>query len=271
MIYSLKGAPGDSPLIADSPHSGRDYPVDFNHACARRDLRRAEDGLVDELYAFLPGMGVPLLSARFPRSYIDPNRPDDVSARMAFEPDAVYTPSWEGMVRGKCVPYMGTEIYDRALTVREVFGRVARCWKPYHDRLESLIEETRARHGVAVHLDLHSMPSLLGPRRYRNNHDVIISTREGASAAPGLAARLARLFRARGYKTSVDHAWFKGREILARAGDPARGRHSIQIELNRALYLNEDRVEPKAGFGKLQRDLKGVVAEFKGFCASLSR
>lgn len=256
-------------VVADSPHSGRDYPADFGYACPLDELRKAEDARLDELYSFLPQIGVAFLQASFPRAYIDPNRQDSVSARYAAAPGGVYTPSDAGLVRAHCTPRSAEKIYDRVLSLKEVFARVAGYWQPYHDRLEQLVDDAKARHGRAVHLDLHSMPSVFDRAGTQvNAYDVILGTRDGTSAPPALAAHLCRLFAAKGYRTGIDVNSFKGREIVRRTGNPADNRHAIQVEINRRLYLNEETLELSGGFGAVQKDLKEILTDFTVFCGS---
>lgn len=256
-------------LIADSPHSGRDYPDDFGYACPRHELEKAEDRFLDRLYDFLPALGVPLLQAEFPRSYVDPNRRDSVTEKFLKEGDQDYTPAEAGLVRARCTPRSAHDVYDRPLKLSEVFNRVASRHKPYHDALAALVDETRAREGMAVHLNCHSMPSLLQKGKKENPFDVVIGTRGGTACDPALAQKLKELFEAKGYTVGIDIRGFSGAEIIRRTGNPADNRHSIQLELNRALYMDEETLEFTTKAAKLKEDLKDIVRDFAAHCDAL--
>lgn len=253
-------------VFADSPHSGRDYPDDFNHAAPRHELEKAEDRFLDRLYDFLPALGVPLLQAEFPRSYVDPNRRDSVTEKFLTEGEQEYEGTTSGLVRSRCTPRSAHEVYDRPLKLSEVFNRVATKYKPYHDELARLADDTHAREGMAVHLNCHSMPSLLQQGKKKNPFDVIIGTRGGEACDVAVAEKLKELFEAKGYAAGIDVPGFSGAEIIRRTGDPAKGRHSIQLELNRALYMDEETLEFTAGAAKLKEDLKDILRDFALFC-----
>jgi N-formylglutamate deformylase len=253
-------------LFADSPHSGRDYPGDFAHAAPRHELEKAEDRFLDHLYDFLPAAGVPLLQAEFPRSYVDPNRRDTVTEKFLKEGEQDYQGTMSGLVRTRCTPRSAHEVYDKPLKLSEVFNRVAAKHKPYHDELSRLADETHAREGMAVHLNCHSMPSLLQRGKKKNPFDIIIGTRGGTACDADFAVKLKELFEAKGYAVGIDVPGFSGAEIIRRTGDPATGRHSIQLELNRALYMDEETLAFNAGAAKLKEDLKDIVRDFALFC-----
>jgi N-formylglutamate deformylase len=264
--------PGVRPscVVADSPHSGCEYPDDFGFACDFSELRKAEDAGLDALYDFLPALGVSFLQAQFPRSYIDPNRRDTVSERYAREGEGEFHPSEGEMLRDKCTPRSPQKIYDRPLPLKEVFNRLAGYYQPYHDRLAEMLDAAKERHGRVVHLNCHSMPSTTHRGKRQNKYDFILGTREGESCAPEIVAELKRLLEAKGYKVGVDVPGFRGAEIIRRTGKPAEGRHAIQIEVNRRLYMNEETVTPLPAMAQLRDDLKDVMASFVTFCDALS-
>lgn len=253
-------------VVADSPHSGCEYPDDFGFACDFSELRKAEDAGVDALYDFFPGLGVPFLQAQFPRAYIDPNRRDAVTEKFLKEGDGSFRPSRDALLRKKCTPRSDQDVYDRKLSLSEVFNRVAGYYQPYHDRLAELLDETHAREGRVVHLNLHSMPSVTRRGRAPNKYDVILGTRDGETAAPELVAELKRLLEDKGYKVGVNVPGYRGAEIVRRTGHPDENRHAIQIEINRSLYMDEETVTPLPGMAKLRDDLKDVMTEFVAFC-----
>jgi N-formylglutamate deformylase len=249
-------------VVADSPHSGKDYPTDFDYACGLHELRQAEDMAVDQLYNFLPAIGVPLLQAQFPRSYIDANRAELPVQNLQGD----YEGGASSLVRGVISPRHATKIYDRKLSLSEVFNRVADYHRPYHDKLAVIIDDAHARHGKAVHLNLHSMPSTIHRGRGVNPFDIAIGTRDGETCAPHIAEKLRALFAAKGYDVVIDTQGYRGAEIVRRHGDPLNDRHSVQVEVNRALYMDEKSLQLKPEFAKLQADLQDIMGEFVNWC-----
>jgi N-formylglutamate amidohydrolase len=256
-------------LVADSPHSGCDYPPDFGYSCDFAELRKAEDTGVDALYDFFPALGVPFLQAQFPRAYVDPNRRDTVTEKFTQEGDGDYHPSRDGLLRDKCTPRSAQKVYARKLTLSEVFNRVAGYYRPYHDRLKEMLDAAHERHGKVVHLNCHSMPSRLWQGKAQNPHDIVLGTRDGATCAPEVVEELRRLFAEKGYAVAIDAPGFRGAEIIRRTGDPAQGRHSIQVEINRRLYMDEDTLAPLPGRAKLKEDLREIMSAFADWCAAL--
>jgi N-formylglutamate deformylase len=255
-----------APLVYDSPHSGRFYPPDFDTKASREDLRRAEDAYVDELLDGAPALGVAVLDATYPRCYIDVNRAEsDIDPGLLSEPWPTELAPTEksarglGLIRRYVVP--GVEINARLLSVSEVRERIDRVYRPYHSALDALIEGTRAVHGRAVHIDWHSMKSVgnaMTPDGAVARPDFVVSDLEGRSAAKEATARVVGTLRDLGYRVAVNDP-YKGGEIIRRIGEPALGVHSIQVEINRALYLDERRIDKTGGFATLARDLDALT------------
>ncbi|WPB56920.1 N-formylglutamate amidohydrolase [Xylophilus sp. GOD-11R] len=277
MVASVAGS---TPLVLDSPHSGTFYPADFRSCCDMAILRTAEDTHVEKLYAFAPGMGVAWVEALFPRSYLDANRDTlelDTGLLDAPWPDPVATdPKVLSKVRlGKGLIWKFTDdgrpIYDRALSVDEVRGRIERCWKPYYAAVGAAIEAAHRRHGFSVHINCHSMPAIAGSHATDfpglAHADFVIGDRDGTTADPRLSLRICEFLRGRGYSVDYNHP-YKGVELVRRFGRPAEGRHSIQVEINRKLYMDEASFAVlQPGFDALQADLRGLVeslVEFDG-------
>lgn len=261
------------PLVCDSPHSGRRYPADFGAAIPHQRLRSGEDTHIDRLWEATPAVGGTLVVAEFPRAYIDANRADDdLDAAMLDEPwPGPVAPSAKSLDLGIGLIWRqvaaGEPIYDRRLTVAEVQGRLQRCWQPYQAALRSACDAAHARFGRCWHLNLHSMPSnayerlgLVAPHPLA---DVVLGDLHGRSCEPGFTARVRELFEAEGLRVAVNDP-YAGQELVRRMGVPTQGRHSLQIELNRALYMDEISREPNAGFVPLQaalgRVLQGLAA-----------
>ena len=267
----VRTVPGTTALVLDSPHSGIHYPADFAHACDPLLLRRAEDTHVEKLYDFAPALGVGWIEALFPRSYLDANRNTteiDVSLFDETWPGEVATdPAVLSKVRlGKGLVWRltdeGLPLYDRRLSVAEVQARIASCWRPYHAAVAAAIDAAHARHGYSVHLNCHSMPAVSGSHATEIpglvHADFVIGDRDGTSAGAALSHLLCESLRAAGYSVEYNHP-YKGVELVRRYGRPAEGRHSIQVEINRRLYMNEQTLELHAGADALRQDLRRLV------------
>jgi N-formylglutamate amidohydrolase len=261
------------PLVFDSPHSGRRYPDDFAYACAWERLRRAEDTDVDDLYAFAPSLGATLVAAEFPRSYLDPNRrAEDVDTSLIEGkwPHAVdhspKTASGIGLIWR--VLDDNSPIYARKLSVAEVERRIALCHAPYWTAVSGAVESAYARHGRVVHINCHSMPEVAGAISWvkpgTRFADVVLGDRDGTTCSPEFTRLLADAFTSEGLSVAVNDP-YKGVELVKRFGRPAENRHSIQIELNRKLYMNEATRERNKNYEKLQTLLERVMRQVAAF------
>ena len=257
-----------SSLIFASPHSGRDYTQDFLSQVVldRRMMRSSEDAFVDRLFEVAPGLGAPLLVARAPRAYIDLNRSAD-----ELDPGVI-----EGIARAPHNPRIssglgviprvvagGRAIYRGKLPLAEVEGRLRRFWHPYHQALAGLIEETRAEYGETVLIDCHSMPHEAIEAHTRPGQprpEVVLGDRYGATAGREVMDRIEAAFAGAGLRVGRN-APFAGAYVAQAYGRPSRGVHVVQVEIDRALYMDEVRVEPLAGFEAFGRLIAGVVAE----------
>lgn len=255
------------PLVFDSPHSGRDYPADFRHRIDRQVLRQAEDAHVEALYAGVVEQGAPLLHALFPRSYIDPNRAlEDLDTSLLDGPWPQATTPGDKTKRGVGLIWRSLrglgEIYDRKLSVEEVAGRIATCWQPYHDALKALLDAAHARFGQVWHLNCHSMPARgddTTPDGPELRADFVLGDRDGSSCDPAFTRFVAAQLTDLGYEVRLNDP-YKGVELVRRYADPAAGRHSLQIEINRRLYMDEVSLERSTGFDALRADLKRLTA-----------
>lgn len=263
--------PGSAPLVLDSPHSGTHYPDDFGHACDRALLRQAEDTHVDRLYSFAPQWGVHWVEALFPRSYLDANRDlseiDETLLDAQWPGDRPATEAQRSKLRlGKGLIWRSTDeglpIYARQLSVTEVQRRIARCWQPYHRAVAQAIDAAHAQHGYSLHINCHSMPAVAA--RFATDFpglvhaDFVVGNRDHSTSSPALAEHLCGWLRQRGYSVWLNHP-YKGVELVRRYGRPVEHRHSIQLEINRKLYMDERTLDIHAGFDDLQRDLQALV------------
>jgi N-formylglutamate amidohydrolase len=254
------------PLVFDSPHSGSLYPPDFAFRCEFAALRRAEDAYVDEFYESAPAAGATLIAALFPRSYLDPNRAvDDLDSALIegswpvpLRP-SVRTRAGLGLVRRLARP--GLAIYDKKLAIAEVLSRIERCHRPYHRILDETSERLYRKFGVVWHINCHSMPA---PSGRLEDADFILGDRDGTTCAPELTRFVAGVLRRRGYRVYLNEI-YKGVEIVRRQGRPAQGRHSLQIEVARRLYMDERSLEKTAGFARLKAGIGDLVKSLQEF------
>jgi N-formylglutamate amidohydrolase len=242
------------PFVFASPHSGRLYPASFIERSRLNpiSLRRSEDAFVDELFGAVVAFGAPLVLARFPRAYLDANRaPGELDAAMfdgalPFAVDRSSPRVHAGLGIIPRVVREGVEIYREKLTPHEAEDRIQLFYRPYHARLERLVAETRVRFGVAILVDCHSMPSAAAAP------DVVLGDRLGLAAAPQVTYAAECAFAAQGFRVARN-APYAGGHTTQLYGRPAAGAHALQIEINRALYLDEERVEPGPRFDDMRR------------------
>ena len=263
--------PGTSALVLDSPHSGTQYPADFLFSCDALALRRAEDTHVEKLYDFASAMGVHWVEANFPRSYLDANRNTteiDETLLDAPWPGAIETNAQAlGKVRlGKGLIWRTTDdglpIYNRKLTVAEVQARVANCWQPYHAGVSNAINTAHTQHGYSIHINCHSMPAIASSNATdfpgEVHADFVVGDRDGTTANPALSKMVCSLLRSLGYSVAYNHP-YKGVELVRRYSNPVMQRHSIQLEINRKLYMNEETLEMTPGFAPLKVHLQSLI------------
>ena len=256
------------PLVLDSPHSGHDFPADFDAIVGEAELRESEDCYVDELYAAAHELGAPLLAASFPRTYIDPNRhAGDVDLELidgAWPWD--YQPSGKARI-GKSLVWRtledGRPIYAHKLPPEVVRGRIQRFHTPYHRSLKSLLDKTHQKFGRVYHINCHSMRAVAGKQSDEGEGavraDFVLGDRDGTTCAPEFTALVAAKLRSMGYAVAVNDP-YKGVELVRKHGRPAEKRNSLQIEIKRTLYMNEETLAPNAGYAKLEIDLARMLA-----------
>ena len=261
-----------SPLVFSSPHSGSAYPQRFLDA-SRLDpltLRRSEDAFVDELFLPCVAVGAPLLRALFPRAYLDLNREPYELDPQIFQgrlPEFANTRSLRVAVGLGTIPRVvgdAQPIYRRPIPVAEGLRRIETLYQPYHAQLKALVERARGWFGVAVLLDCHSMPSNAADV---SGFDIVLGDRYGASAAPGVVDILEASLKSAGYVVRRNKP-FAGGFITEHFGVPADGVHAVQIEIARALYLDERKIVRTERWSALQEDLlaaaRALALEFGG-------
>jgi len=264
---------GDAvPLVFDSPHSGESYPADFDHAPPRAEVRRAEDTHVARLYACVPRHGATLVEALFPRAYIDPNRGlADIDLGLVDGvwpgPVAVSRKTTQGIGLVWRVARDGAPMYARKLAVGEVRERIDDYYLPYHAALAADLDAAHRAFGAVWHVNCHSMPAVGDanaddPGRARA--DFVLGDRDGTTCAPAFTRAVANILSGMGYDVAINDP-YKGVEIVRRHGRPAEHRHSLQIEVNRRLYMDESTLTPNAGYSTLERNLDRLVAGIAAF------
>ena len=255
------------PLVLDSPHSGRAMPADFGSVRTEAELREGEDSFIDELYQPATARGVPLLAALFPRTYLDVNRhAGDVDPELLDEPwPQPLAPSAKARI-GKALVWRTLDgdrpIHDRRLSVAEMQRRIHQYHRPYHHALQGLLDGAHARFGAVWHINCHSM----GPNTSvsiegvdgQPRADIVLGDRDGTTCAPEFTAFVRDTLAGHGYRVQVNDP-FKGVELVRAWSDPGRGRHSLQLEVNKRLYMDTATLRRHAGFEVLQGHLMALV------------
>lgn len=258
-----------TPVVFASPHSGCNYPTTFR-AASQLDavaLRRSEDAFVDQLYERAPLFGAPFLRAHFPRAYVDPNRePWELDPGMFSDelPDWVNTSSPRvraGLGTVAKVVTDGAEIYKDTLTFAQAEQRVETCYKPYHAALKELLDDTQAQFGTYLLIDCHSMPSIGGPMDFdsgNNRVDMVLGDAHGTSCAPEVTALVQTVLEGMGYNVVLNTPYAGGFTTRNYGQGSAPG-HALQIEVNRALYMDEQHITRNDGFTTLAKNLNVLM------------
>ena len=256
------------PLVFASPHSGRTYPLQFV-AASNLDwttLRGSEDAFIDEVFATAPEFGAPLLRAHFPRAYVDVNRePYELDAEMFSDqlPDHVTTKSpriTAGLGTIARVVTNGDEIYEKPLRFAEARRRIEACHLPYHLELRGLIDATLKRFGGCLLIDCHSMPSASGPMNLRpeSRVDVVLGDAHGSACARAVSELAEETLIELGFSV-IRNKPYAGGYTTRHYGRPEEGVHVLQIEINRALYMDENRIQRGPGLSALVRRMERLI------------
>ncbi|MDP3822504.1 MAG: N-formylglutamate amidohydrolase [Burkholderiales bacterium] len=264
------------PLVLDSPHSGFVFPADMRAAVSEFDLRDGEDCFIDELYRPATERGVALIAAQFPRTYIDPNRhPGDIDLDLLEGGHWPYdhVPSGKAEL-GKALIWRtlddGRAIYARRLSVVETEARIAHYHAPYQSTLQQWIAATHQRFGASFHINCHSMNAVAGTQGEggagSERADFVLGDRDGTTCAPAFTAFVRETLAGMGYHVKVNDP-YKGVELVRAFSNPALGRHSLQLEINKRLYMNEATRSKHDGFEAQQKNLLVLVDAVLGFAA----
>ena len=256
-----------SGVVFASPHSGAYYPDALKNRTILDDLalRSSEDAFVDRLFDCVPEFGLPFLSARLPRAWVDLNRsPDELdpaliqgAGRQTQNPRVA---SGLGVIPR--VVSNGRAIYRGKIRMAEAQDRLRSGWYPYHETLQTLLSEARENFGMAVLVDCHSMPheavETFGGQGKRP--DVVLGDRFGASAAPDVVDRIEAAFVSAGLRVARNSP-FAGAYIAQAYGRPSKCQHAVQVEIDRAIYMDERRILPNENFEPLRQLLRDVVRD----------
>lgn len=255
-----------APIIFNSPHSGSIYPEQFL-AASRIDLaglRRSEDSFMDELIGGVADAGFPVIRVNFPRSYVDVNRePYELDPRMFLGrlPSFANTRSMRVAGGLGTIPRVvgdGQEIYRERLSVDEALGRIELLYKPYHRALRRLIHKAHQAFGTVILVDCHSMPSIGISRDEPRRPDIVIGDRYGTSCAPLLPDVVEAAMSDLGYSIARNKP-YAGGFITEHYGNPASGLHTVQLELNRAVYMDERKRERGPRFQQVAADFLALA------------
>jgi len=274
-IYQLVQPSAPSALVLDSPHSGRQIPDDFNYACSGEDITATQDHFVDELFTDAPMHGASLLCALFPRAYLDLNRkandidPELYAGMWPVGKKDYVTPEPSnrsyagiGLIRRLIKPKIA--VYKHDLSPADIQARIDTYYTPYYDALGELIDNAHTQHGHVFHINCHSMPaaSVRNPKTSRFNPakqvDFVLGNRDGTTCSKQFTDMVKEKLMDMGYNVAINSP-YKGVELVERFSNPALNRHSLQIEINKALYLDERTGQKTKGFEKLKGDMNGLL------------
>jgi N-formylglutamate amidohydrolase len=259
------------PFVFSSPHSGRVYPASFikGSKLDANTLRRSEDCFVEEIFAGVVALGAPLIHAHFPRAYLDANRePYELDPAMFADPLPPHVNTRSLRVAGGLgtiarVVADATEIYREPLAYAEAERRIRELYMPFHDALRGLLEDTHRQFGAALLIDCHSMPSIGGPGDNdigTDRPDIVLGDRYGTACASQITEEAERILKRLGYSTTRNNPYAGGFNT-EHYGHPARDLHALQIEINRALYMDEVRLQRGPGLKRLRADMSQFAVE----------
>jgi len=267
-IEVLEPNPLSAPLVFASPHSGAFYPPEFVAASTLElsVLRKSEDCYVDELFGEAPAMGAPLLRSHYPRAYLDVNREAyELDPEMFDGP----LPAFVNTTSARVAAGLGTiakivasrrEIYRAKLPFSEAERRINSVYKPYHSALRHLVSRAWERFGCCILVDCHSMPSTGLPIEGDGRGiDIVLGDRGGMSCASVVTDTIETVLTAQGYRVTRNNP-YAGGFTTQHYGDPSNGVHAIQIEINRALYMDELTLQRRGAFKRLKNDLQIMMA-----------
>lgn len=266
-----------SPVLFETPRSGAKYPHDFRSIALLSDLQRSISMYVEECYMGVVTSGATWLFAEFPNIYIDLNRHD-----LDIDPDQLdgewpvplmpgtKTKSGIGLIPTVCA---GTKpVYNAPLGISDVANRIDSYYWPYHNEVARILKKFKAEHGVAYHLSCHSMPAVPTANAVdagRRRSDFDLGDRHGQTCGTDLLELTTEVLRGFGYHVT-HNAHFVGAEAVRKHGNPANNVHSLQIEINRSVYMDEATCLRGPRFAEVQEHLKTLAARIADHTRSKS-
>ncbi|MFK7753407.1 MAG: N-formylglutamate amidohydrolase [Sedimentitalea sp.] len=257
-----------SGVVFASPHSGSDYGRSFvrKSQLDEHTIRSSEDAFVDLLFASVPDFGAPFLKASAPRAYVDLNRsPDELdpaliegARRQGHNPRIA---SGLGVIPR--VVANGRAIYSGKITMAEAEQRIDTYWRPYHAALQHLLDVAHRSFGQAILIDCHSMPheAMDGVARgAARRPEIVLGDRFGAAASADVVDQIEAAFASAGLVVTRN-APFAGAYVTQAYGRPSRNQHAVQIEIDRAVYMDERRIRPNRNFDAFRQVLQDVIAD----------
>ena len=254
-------------VVFASPHSGRDYASSFLSIADldAAEIRSSEDAFIDRLYEDAPSFGAPFIKALAPRAFVDLNRgPDELDPALIEgvrrKPHNPRIASGLGVIPR--VVANGRHIYRGKISLNEAHDRIATYWRPYHDQLQTLLDESNRAYGESILIDCHSMPhEALATMNLQNapRPDIVLGDRFGSTAAGHIMDQVESAFIEAGLRVARN-APFAGAYIVQQYGRPSRNQHAIQVEMDRALYMDERTLEPKSDFAAFKEQISAAIA-----------
>ena len=262
VLRIYKQSSGSVPIVYDSPHSGIIHPPDFKTTATKPQLKTARDAFVDELILESSNLGVAVLLADFPRTYIDPNRStaeiDTSMVQGKWAREVQITRKLDvgmGLIRKFILP--NVPMYPEKLSVAEVENRIKKYWSPYHRALKMLLDEKVAEFDAVFYIDWHSMKSKGNQMNIdsgRERPDFVVSDQDGKTSSRKFRDVIIKNLKSQGYEVAVNYP-YKGAELIKRHGVPTENRHAVQIEINRRLYMDESSFLKNNSFSVLKDNI----------------
>ncbi|WP_106746818.1 N-formylglutamate amidohydrolase [Yoonia maritima] len=263
----IRPAVRSTSVVFASPHSGRDYTSAFLNVAEldATEIRSSEDAFIDQLYDEAPNFGAPFINALAPRAFVDLNRgPDELDPALIEgvhrKPHNPRIASGLGVIPR--VVANGRHIYRGKISLSDAHNRIANYWRPYHDQLQTLMDESNRAYGESILIDCHSMPhEALMTMNLQNapRPDIVLGDRFGSTASAGIMDRVEAAFVDVGLRVARN-APFAGAYIVQKYGRPSKSQHAIQVEMDRALYMNEQTLEPNADFASFKSLIRAATA-----------
>lgn len=265
------------PVVYDVSRSGREYPPDYRSPVPFTDVHDNVSMYVEELYAAAPKSGATLLYCMVPNTYVDMNRHElDIDPDLLAEPYPVAlqpTVSKRGLGLLKTVSRYGKPMHEKKFTVAEIEHRLATYHRPYQAELKRILDETKAKHGVAFQISCHCMSAIGAPThpdKGQPRADFCIGDMEGTSASPEFRDFLVETLKNMGHSVTANFP-YTGGELNRRYGDPKNGVESVMIEINKKLFMDIKTFLKTPGFGEVKPHIDKLIAAIADYARSRAK